>query len=107
MTTTLTFDVPKRNSDPISFDLRAADGGVDAGYVFTPPKRAVMLLPIVTGQMDETDSMYQWFMTGLTPEHRNRILTRLQDDNDDFDYDTVTRVTRQLVEKINGERPTT
>lgn len=102
----LEFEVAKRDLRPITFKL-----GDDHEYVFTPPKTAAMLMPILdpSGEdlgMDLTRATFDWLGDGLSDEDNDLILERLRDPADDLDSDTLTAVVTALSEKVSG-RPTT
>lgn len=121
----LEFQVAKRRTQPITFrlggdtllevahdDVPARYGNEDHEYVFTPPKSAVMLMPIleVDSTSDEglglTKATFDWLGSGLSQEDRERVIARLKDPQDDLDIDTLTEVVQALSERV-AARPTT
>lgn len=120
----LEFDVAKRRAEPITFRLGgdtllepahdeepARYGREDHEYVFTPPKSAVMLMPILEPDGDNeglglTKATFDWLGTGLSIEDRERVIGRLKDQRDDLDIDTLTEIVSKLSERVAG-RPTT
>ena len=127
----LEFAVAKRRTKPITFTLGGEmrispaveadeEAGVEAQpevrgeddheYSFTPPKSALMLMPILDGGdisdgMGMTKATLNWLGEGLTEEENQRILARLKDNKDDLDVDNLTDVIKALSEKVGG-RPT-
>lgn len=136
----LEFDVAKRRAEPIPFKLggdsallRAATEAVPATdqqpeipaqpevrgkddhvYTFTPPKSAVMLMPLIEpgegGAAEQnlavTKATFDWLGSGLSESDSQRIQTRLRDPKDDLDIDTLATVVQRLSENVGG-RPTT
>lgn len=99
--------VPKRNTEPIEFDLE--DGAPKAHvYVFTPPKQADMVLPMLGAENDleAARAAFEWLDEGMSEEDRDRVAARLKDPNDDLDIDTIQEVVTLLVEAAGGN-PTT
>lgn len=99
----LAFKTAKRRKDPIPFDLDGEE------YTFTPPKNAMMVLPMIeenSGDAEALRGMFDWLGAGLSQEEADRILERLKDPQDDLDFDTVAEVIEGLMEEIGG-RPTT
>lgn len=111
------FSVKKRRPKTTSFTLGGqfvnADGQLESDdhvYVFTQPKTAVMMAPLIdhtTKDMDValTKSTFDWLGAGLSPEDNERILNRLYDSNDDLDSDDLMGVVQRLGEYL-AERPT-
>lgn len=137
----LEFDVAKRRAEPIPFKLggdsallRAATeevlgdethpgvpaqpevrGKDDHVYTFTPPKSAVMLMPLIDpteGSSEEqrnlavTKATFDWLGEGLSEADNQRIQARLKDPRDDLDVPTLAEVVQGLSEHVGG-RPTT
>lgn len=100
----LSFKVPKRNREPITFDLE----GSKHEYSFVPDKQASMVLPMLDAEsdLDAAKSAFQWLDRGLSEADRAHISNRLKDPEDDLDIDTVEEVVTALVEEAAG-RPTT
>lgn len=110
----LEFNVAKRRHEPITFTLglAPADSTLHV-YTFTPPKNAVMLMPIMDGdstgndrQMDLTRATFDWLGDGMSDEDNERLKSRLKDPKDDLDVDTLSEVVEKLSEKV-AARPTT
>jgi len=59
MTNTLEFTSATRRREPLTFTL---DGTT---YTFAPPKSAVMMLPVYTGDASFIRASYDWFESGL------------------------------------------
>jgi hypothetical protein len=103
----LEFDVAVRRAEPITFKL----GGDDHEYKFTPPKSAVMLMPVLAatdGNMgvNMTKSTFDWLGQGLSESDNEHMIARLRDPEDDLDIDTLSTVVEKLSEKV-AARPTT
>lgn len=130
----LEFEVAKRRTKPITFALggdnalleKAIEADEEAGvegkaevrgrdnheYTFTPPKSALMLMPVIDGSSDGdglavTKATFDWLGDGLSLEDQKRINDRLKDNKDDLDIDTVSEVIKALSERASGGRPTT
>lgn len=125
----LEFEVAVRRAKPITFRLggqamlepaapededgksaEAVYGKDNHEYVFTPPKNAVMLMPLIESTGDSgvamTKSTFDWLGQGLSEEDNDRLKRRLRDPKDDLDIDTLSEVLEKLSEKVSG-RPTT
>lgn len=127
----LEFDIAKRRTEPITFTLggemllepaKEPDehnpegtperrGRDEHEYVFTPPKSAVMLMPVLekgTGNLgvNLTKSTFDWLGEGLSDMENERIKARLKDRNDDLDVSTLEKIVEALTEKV-AARPTT
>lgn len=102
----LEFQVARRRKQPITFKLNPEPHE----YVFTPPKTAIMVLPIIdssdTGEIELTRASFDWLADGLSEEDELRIFNRLRDPEDDLDVDTIQEVVTKLGEKVTA-RPTT
>lgn len=103
----LEFEVAKRRKEPITFRL----GEDDHEYVFTPPKSAIMLMPLIdpsenNNGLEMTKATFDWLGDGLSEEDNKRIQDRLRDRDDDLDIELLSEVIQKLGEKINGDRPT-
>lgn len=100
------FAVAQRRKQPITFTL----AGDDHEYMFTPPKTAVMLLPIIQSAEETQAGMlrasFEWLGDGLSEEDNLRIVARLKDDEDGFDIEDLGKVSQGLSEKV-AARPTT
>jgi hypothetical protein len=115
MTTDLEFTVAKRRAEPITFTLGVEPGQKateqsDHIYSFTPPKSAVMMMPVIdnedTGDLAMTRATFNWLEVGLSTEDSERILARLRDPADDLDVDTLAKVISGLSERASA-RPST
>lgn len=101
----LAYKTAKRKSGPIEFSIDGDD------YVFTPPKTASMMLPVI--EQDDTDDMglmalkvqYDWIEAGLPEEQAERIKSRLKNPKDDFDSSDLENISKWIMKQING-RPT-
>ena len=100
----LTFKVPKRNTEPVTFDLE----GDKREYVFTPPKQADMVLPMLESENDlgAAKAAFAWLDEGLSKEDSDHITARLKNKDDDLDIDAIEEVVTGLVEHVSA-RPTT
>lgn len=111
----LEFKVAKRRAKPITFTLgvepgeKATEEG-DHVYSFTPPKSAVMMMPVLDSDevtdIGMTRATFDWLSEGLSEEDSDRIMARLRDPKDDLDIDTLAEVIQGLSEKVSG-RPST
>lgn len=129
----LQFDVKPRSVQPITFRLGGENallevavpaipssgstttyperrGRDDYEYVFTPPKNAVMLMPVLEVndsdlELGLTKSTFNWLGGGLSEEARSRVIARLKDPKDDLDIDTLSEVVTKLQEIVTA-RPT-
>lgn len=102
--TTLSFTTPKRASSPITFDLDGRE------YVFTPPKSADMVMPVIAGDGKDQDlikATFDWLGHGLSEEDHQHLIGRLKDPADDLDVDTLSAVVKGLAQKVAADRPTT
>lgn len=127
----LEFDIAKRRTEPITFRLGgemlispakdpseehpdgvpAVRGADDHEYVFTPPKSAIMLMPVLDGAggnlgVNLTKSTFDWLGEGLSDFENDRLKARLRDKEDDLDVSTLEKVVEALTEKV-AARPTT
>lgn len=104
----LEFNIAPRRVTPLTFTL-----GDGHEYVFTPPKSAVMMMPVIDANaasdnagIDITKATFNWLGEGLSDEDHDRILTRLRDPEDGLDVDTLADVVKALTEKV-ASRPST
>lgn len=103
------FEVAARAVEPITFEIT----GEKHVYKFTPPKQALMVLPLLQadGVDDEqaTIMFYQarfaWLKKGLSEKDAARLVARLEDLDDPFDSEHLGNLIEQLTEHISG-RPT-
>lgn len=106
------FDVTPKQRKPIRFRL-AGDPHI---YVFTPPKDAVLMMPVFDSATDTrqdgglgvglTKSTFDWLGQGLSEADHDRVIARLKNPEDDLDVEDLTAVIESLTEKVGG-RPTT
>lgn len=128
----LEFDVRPRNTAPITFRLggntllepareanpetgegarEAIYGPAEHEYVFTPPKNAIMLMPLMGGSdaqvagLGLTKATYDWLGEGLSKEDNERIIARLRDPKDDLDAPDLEKVVEALADRV-VKRPT-
>lgn len=81
----------------------------DEEYRFAPRKVAKMFLPVL-GFGDENEdtefatirAQFQWVMDGLDQPSKDRLMERLNDDDDGLDIDTVASIGEWLTEKVGG-----
>lgn len=103
-TNSMEFTTAKKRRDPIPFTVDGRE------MVFNPPKKAMMVLPIMNGEDgDETaiaKATFDWLGKGLTEEDNEWFKSRMLDDDDDFDVDDLAQLVNDLSEKTTG-RPTT
>ena len=103
-----TYSTPKRAPEVIEFDL---DGDT---YHFTPPKRAVIAMPMFdtpTGSgaeamVGQIKALFDWLGAGLPPDESDALEARLRDPADDLDIDTLSEIARDLI-GASAARPTT
>lgn len=101
-------EVPAKGDEPGKPEVRGKD---DHEYTFTPPKSAVMLMPVLEASdgnmgVSMTKSTFDWLGQGLSEADNDRVIKRLRDPKDDLDVDTLSNVVEKLSEKVAG-RPTT
>lgn len=92
------FNTAVKRRQPIPFTV---DG---TGYEFQPPKHAAMVLDYLENG-DEMGALFDWVNEGLGEEQAGTLTERLQDPEDDFDIDELTKIAKWLVEQSSG-RPT-
>lgn len=96
-----TFKITKRSREPIEFDIE----GDDYTYVFTPPKTATAVLPVLDGEASEIKATLNWLSDGLPEEQNTHLINRLKDPKDDLDLEDVGGYVERLME-IMAARPT-
>ena len=99
----LEFTTAKRRVQPITFTLDGRE------FSFTPPKSAVMVLPVLDKSANDADMVratFDWLGAGLPEEDVQYLMDRLKDPEDDLDIDQIGEVIEALGEEIAG-RPTT
>lgn len=111
----LEFTVAKRRVEPITFTLGVEPGQKateesDHVYTFTPPKNAVMMMPVFDNEaatdLGMTRATFDWLSEGLSEEDSDRIMARLRNKDDDLDIDTVAKVISGLAERVAARPPT-
>jgi hypothetical protein len=97
------FTTAKRRTKPIVFDL---DGDT---YHFTAPKTAGMVLTVIdNGEAGDANSPFaakatlDWLSQGLPDEENARLIERLRDPKDDFDFPDLGPIIEYLVEQATG-----
>lgn len=105
----LTFDIAPKRREPFTFAIP----GDEYEYTFTPPKNAILMLPLMNGGGDDGDTgvmkgAVDWIKAGLHADGEwKRIEDRLRNPDDEFDTDPgLTTLVRKLNEFISA-RPTT
>ena len=112
----LEFQIAERRTEPITFTL----GGDPYVYTFTPPKQAVMMMPVLMHESGQnggaasdasvglglTRSTFDWLGQGLNEADNDYLLARLKNPEDSLDVPTLTEVVEKLSEQV-GARPTT
>jgi hypothetical protein len=101
------FTTKERERQKIEFVL---DGET---FVFTPPKRAELIMSVVTSvgvdkaatEADSVKDLLNWIGEGLEEHQSLRLLERLQDPNDDFDLENINEIARYLLGQ-SSNRPT-
>lgn len=110
------FSVKRRRVQPISFRIggMTSEGTKDEHvYVFTPPKGAVMLDPVINPvpgtntEVELTKATFDWLGEGLSEADNDRIKARLRDRQDDLDASDLEDIIRSITKKLGGGRPTT
>lgn len=114
----MNFSIKKRRAKSTTFKIGGqftnADGQRETDdhvYVFTQPKNAVMMEPLIRstdGQLMEiglTKATFDWLADGLSKADSERIIERLYDPTDDLDVDDLTAIVQRLGEHFSG-RPT-
>lgn len=101
----LDYTTPKRKKDVIEFKIDGDD------YHFTPPKNAKMVLPVLKGKVTDAglasvQAQFNWVNDGLPKKERERLLKKLNDDNDDFDWPDLEKISDWLMKQVNKGRPT-
>ena len=83
--------------------------GSDHEYTFTPPKTAELVLPMLDDDADDmaaAKAAFSWLEEGMSKADAAHLLSRLQDKEDDLDFEILQDVVEGLTEKVAG-RPTT
>lgn len=101
------FTTKKRESRPVPFSIDGED------FVFTPPKRAGLIMSVVTNvglekagtDSDSTRDLLNWVSEGLPEEQAQVLLDRLKDPDDDFDLEQINDIARYLLSQ-SSNRPT-
>ena len=105
----ISFKVAARRDTPITFDLQ----GSDHVYTFRAGKQATVFMPLLSqdstgpgqSELQQARAMFEWLDNGLSEDDRKHLSDRLNDPEDDFDFDTLGDVVSGLMEKVTG-RPT-
>lgn len=98
----LEFKTATKRKDPITFTLD------DDTYEFTPQKSAGVILSI----MEDSDeaaalkAMFDWLSDGLSEEDDKKLIARLKDPEDEFDWPDMQEIIQELQKELSG-RPTT
>ena len=96
------FTTAKRRTKPVEFDLD------EHTYHFTPPKTAGMVLDVITDGAGDVNSpaaakaALDWLSNGLPEEENARLISRLRDPDDDFDFPDLGPIIEFLVEEATG-----
>lgn len=93
------FTTAKRRSKPVEFDL---DGET---FHFTPPKTAGMVLDVISGDANSpaaAKAALDWMSHGLPEDENARLIERLRDPEDDFDFPDLAPIIEFLVEETSG-----
>ena len=117
-----TFTPTARKREVIEFDI-PRDGESEM-YHFDPPKIAGAMMPVLDpnavrsasdGEDDDeegggarvsmTQATWAWLRKGLPTEEYDRLMDRLQEDDDDLDVPDVAQVVRWMMSQVTG-RPT-
>ena len=117
---TKTFTPTARKREAIEFDIPTPDGEPDT-YHFNPPKIAGAMMPILDpsaarsdeneeddedgGRMSMGQATWTWLRRGLPAEEYQRLMDRMQNEEDDLDVPDVVQVVRWLMGQVSG-RPT-
>lgn len=98
------FTVARRNTEAIPFTIE----GDETAYTFTPPKRSLMVMPILDGSGQDTAAikvLFDWVGAGLPKRQVDKLKSRLRDPKDDFDVDGLEEIAQWLIEEVSA-RPT-
>jgi hypothetical protein len=96
----LVFRTAKKRREAVEFTLD------DKTYSFNPPKIARAMLPVIQGDESEAKATLDWLKAGLSEDDYSHLISRLEDDDDDFDFEDIGNLAESLVEKIMTGRPT-
>lgn len=114
-----TFTPTARARKTIEFDIPTADGESEM-YHFDPPKIAGAMMPVLDpgavqgddddedgagGRVSMTQATWAWLRKGLPEEEYARLMSRMQDEDEDLDVPDVAQVVRWLMGQVTG-RPT-
>lgn len=95
------FKTAARRKTPIEFTIE----GDDYVYKFVAPKRAKLILPMLSGDHSETDSirdLFAWLRKGLGDDAFTHMLDRLEDEDDDLDIDILQELSQNLTKEVSG-----
>ena len=112
-----TFTPAVRKREAIEFDIPRGDE--PEIYHFTPPKIAGAMMPVLDpgavqsddededagGKVSMTQATWSWLRKGLPAEEYDRLMERIQDEDEDLDVPDVAQVVRWLMGQVTG-RPT-
>lgn len=101
----LDYTTPKRKKVVIEFKLDGDD------YHFTPPKNADMVLPVLKEKVTDAGlasirAQFNWINDGLPKVESARLLKKLQDPGDDFDWPDLEKISDWVMKQVNKGRPT-
>lgn len=91
------FRVKKRDTPRLlTFKLEDEDNE----FSFRPPKIGPILLAMASDKVtDQIGAQLRWFLSGLSEKTREHIQSRLDNDDDDLDIDTIQEVMGYLMGK--------
>ena len=92
MSENLVFETKKRERTPKTFHLDGEE------YTFIPPKKATMVLEVVDDPDKTVKALFDWLGDGLGEEQEAKIIARLNDPEDDFDVDDLTKIAYALLD---------
>jgi hypothetical protein len=93
------YTTPERKRKVVDFEL---DGRT---IQFTAHKTSTMLLGFMGGDTAAVGATLNWLSDGLSEEDNDWIVGRLQDPEDDLDFDTLQLILEDLIADVMG-RPT-
>lgn len=96
---TRSYTTPVRKPKVVEFTLD------DRVIQFTAPKTSTMLLAFLGGDTAAVGGTLNWLSEGLTEEDNDWLVGRLQDPEDDLDFDTLQLILEDLIADVMG-RPT-
>lgn len=101
----LDYTTKKRKKIVIEFKIDGED------YHFTAPKSAGMVLPVLKEKITNAgltslQAEFNWLNDGLPKQEAARLLKKLEDPEDDFDWPDLENVTAWVMKQVNKGRPT-